>query len=185
MRVVAGSARGRRLDAPPGRDTRPTGDRVREATFNALGSLGVIDGAHVVDLFAGSGALGIEALSRGALHCTFVERSPAAISVIRSNLETTGLADRSQVVAADAVAWSASKGRSFDLALADPPYAFDGWDALVASLGATLLVAESDRQIEAGPGWVTLRCRRYGTTVTTFLAVDTTPPASAPSEGTE
>ena len=76
MRVVAGTARGRRLVAPAGRDTRPTSDRVRESIFNALHSLGAVEGATVVDLFAGSGALGIEALSRGAAHCTFVEPAP-------------------------------------------------------------------------------------------------------------
>ena len=79
MRVVAGTAGGLRLVAPPGRETRPTSDRVREATFNALGSLGAIEEARVLDLFAGSGALGIEALSRGAQHATFVERDRHAV----------------------------------------------------------------------------------------------------------
>ena len=93
MRVVAGSARGRRLQTPPGLDVRPTTDRVREATFNALGSMGVVDGARVLDLFAGSGALGIEALSRGAEHVTFVDTSPRALEAVRANLAGCGLDD--------------------------------------------------------------------------------------------
>src|SRR5438105_4298652 len=98
MRVVAGTARGIRLVAPPGRDTRPTSDRVREATFNALGSLGAIEDARVVDLFAGTGALGIEALSRGAAHATFVERERAAIDTIERNLAAARLAAVGTVV---------------------------------------------------------------------------------------
>ena len=93
MRVVAGELRGRRINAPLGKKTRPTTDKAREATFNALGSLGVVVGARVVDAFAGSGALGIEALSRGAEHCTFIERDREALEVLGENLETLGLTD--------------------------------------------------------------------------------------------
>ncbi len=96
MRVVAGELRGRRIDAPPGNDTRPTTDKVREATFNALGSLDLVRDALVVDLYAGSGALGIEALSRGAAHCTFVERDRSALRTLRDNLAALGLDDRSR-----------------------------------------------------------------------------------------
>src|SRR3954453_13290953 len=108
MRVVAGTARGRRLVAPPGRDTRPTSDRVRESVFNVLHSLGAIDGASVVDLFAGSGALGIEALSRGAAHCTFVEPAPAAVTAIRTNLTTAGVAERATIETRTAEAYLAA-----------------------------------------------------------------------------
>ena len=101
MRVVAGELRGRRIDAPEGTKTRPTTDKAREATFNALGSLGVVVGARMVDAFAGSGALGIEALSRGAAHCTFIERDRDALEVLRGNLATLGLEDRSTVVRGD------------------------------------------------------------------------------------
>src|SRR5262245_65746565 len=97
MRVVAGSARGIRLDGPPGRSTRPTSDRVREATFNALGSLGLVEGSVVLDLFAGSGAMGIEALSRGARRATFVDNDPSALESIRTNLEVTKLAPAATV----------------------------------------------------------------------------------------
>src|ERR671934_2307496 len=102
MRVVAGRFGGRRLRAPRGRDTRPTSDRVREALFSILGPM---EDARVLDLFAGSGALGIEALSRGAAHATFVERDRAAADVIRRNLATVGAEARATVVAREAVAW--------------------------------------------------------------------------------
>jgi len=99
MRVVAGSCRGRKIAAPAGTDTRPTSDRVREAIFNALGSMQVVENARVADLFAGSGALGIEALSRGAAHCTFVERNRKAREVIHGNLVSMDLVARSELVA--------------------------------------------------------------------------------------
>ena len=101
MRVVAGTARGRRLAAPPGAVTRPTPDRVREAVFNSLNSMGVLSGCRVLDLYAGTGAMGIEALSRGAAHAVFVERHPEALAALRANLAATGLDDRAAVVAAD------------------------------------------------------------------------------------
>jgi 16S rRNA (guanine966-N2)-methyltransferase len=165
VRVVAGTAKGRRLQPPSGRDTRPTSDRVREATFNALGSLDAIDDARVVDLFAGSGAMGIEALSRGAAHCTFVERDRAAVDVIRANLAVTGFEDRATVVVGDAAAWIVAAATAVDLAVVDPPYAFDDWPKLLAGLRAALVVVESDRPIDAGPDWEIVRTRRYGTTV--------------------
>ena len=90
MRVVAGELRGRLFEAPPGLDTRPTTDKVREAVFNALGSLDLIRNAAVADLFAGSGGLGIEALSRGAAHVTFVERDRAALRVLRDGARAVG-----------------------------------------------------------------------------------------------
>ena len=163
MRVVAGSAKGRKLVAPPGQATRPTTDRVREAIFNALGSLGVVDGATVVDLFAGSGALGIEALSRGADHATFLDTDRNAIAAIRDNLDTTGLAGRATVIPADATRWEGTA----DLALLDPPYAMDdeGWRSLLSRLDAVTVVTESDRAVDLGEQWDVLRSKRYGTTV--------------------
>jgi 16S rRNA (guanine966-N2)-methyltransferase len=168
MRVVSGTARGRPLQAPPGRSTRPTSDRVREAVFNALGSLGAVEGASVLDLFAGSGALGIEALSRGAAQATFVDSDRRAVEVVRANLEATGLAGRATVVRGDALGHLAGAA-PVDLALLDPPYAFDGWEALLAALPAVLVVAESDREIPVGERWEVLRARRYGGTVVTLL----------------
>ncbi len=180
MRVVAGSARGRRLVAPSGARTRPTSDRVREARVNTRGSKGALDGDSVVDLFAGTGALGIEALSRGARHAWFVEHDRAALDALRVNLRSTGLADRATVEAvpvdralvpggplADVVA---------DLVVADPPYSFDGWEELCAVAFArwptALLVAESDRPVEidpAGGAGRLVASRPYGTTVVSFL----------------
>src|SRR5215207_4063793 len=123
MRVVAGELRGRRIEAPPGNDTRPTTDKFREAVFNALGSLDLIRDAVVVDLYAGSGALGIEALSRGAATCTFVERDRTALRTLRANIEHLGIERRSKVVAGDALVQA--RGLPADVALADPPYGFD------------------------------------------------------------
>jgi 16S rRNA (guanine966-N2)-methyltransferase len=165
MRVVAGSAGGLRLVAPAGQQTRPTSDRVREATFNALGSLGAIEGAAVLDLFAGSGAMGIEALSRGAARATFVDADERARRAVRENLERTHLADRATVVASDAAAFLASSTERFDLAVLDPPYAWNGWSTLFPALPADVAVAESDREIDPGTGWAVVRARRYGTTV--------------------
>jgi 16S rRNA (guanine966-N2)-methyltransferase len=172
VRVVAGSLRGRRLQAPPGRATRPTSDRVREATFNALASLDLLRDARVLDLFAGSGALGIEALSRGAAHCTFVEQARPAVAVIRRNLQALDLDDRATVVGMDAeryVASAAADGRTFDLVLADPPYRYDGWPSLVAALPSPVVVAESGGAIDAPAGWEVVRERAYGTTHVTIL----------------
>jgi 16S rRNA (guanine966-N2)-methyltransferase len=168
VRVVAGSAKGRTLVAPAGRDTRPTSDRVRESIFNALFSLGGVEGMTVLDLFAGSGALGIEALSRGATRCTFVDPARPALDAIRANLATTGLAAQADVVAATAEAYIAREPAGVDLALCDPPYAYDGWSDLLAALRADLVVCESDRAIDPGDGWRVVRTRRYGGTVVTF-----------------
>ena len=172
MRVIAGTAGGRRLVAPAGPTTRPTSDRVREATFNALGSLGVIEGATVLDLFAGSGAMGIEALSRGAAHCTFVDRDRLAREAVAANLATCGLAERGDVVAATAerfLADAAARAARFDLALLDPPYDVDAWSDLVDAVPAEVLVAEAPRPVEAPAGWEGLRSRRYGRTWVTIL----------------
>lgn len=166
--MIAGSCRGRRLVAPDGSDTRPTSDRVREATFNALASLDALAGATVVDLFAGSGALGIEALSRGAQLATFVDTDGRAIAALEANLAITGLGGQAAVVRAPAervLAEAVAEGRRWDLALLDPPYAFDGWDALLAGLPAELAVVESDRAIVAPDGWREIRQRRYGATL--------------------
>lgn len=170
MRVVAGEARGRRLEAPVGDDTRPTSDRVREAVFNSLSSMDVLDGAKVLDLFAGSGALGIEALSRYAVHCTFVERARPALDAIRLNLEHTQCSDRADIVITDAAAFvDQGKASGYDLILADPPYAFTEWARLLRGIPAGIVVAESDRAVAAPDGWEAVREKRYGKTWVTFL----------------
>ena len=169
VRVVAGSAKGRRLAAPEGLLTRPTPNRVREAVFNSLYSLGAIEGARVLDLFAGTGALGIEALSRGAAEAVFVERDRVVADVLRGNLEATGLAGAATVMVVDVDAALAEMApRRFDVALLDPPYAFDAWPELLSRVPAEMVVAESDRPVEVGPLFAIHHRRRHGSTVVTF-----------------
>jgi 16S rRNA (guanine966-N2)-methyltransferase len=168
MRVVAGALGGRRLETPPGASTRPTTDKVRQAVFNALDSAALLDGARYVDLFAGSGAMGIEALSRGAASCTFVERDRVAAAVIRSNVDTLGLATVASVVLADAERWVLNMAEA-DVVVADPPYEFSRWTDLMAGLAAPVLVAESDAAIDPPSGWEVVRVRRYGRTAVTIL----------------
>jgi 16S rRNA (guanine966-N2)-methyltransferase len=167
MRVVAGEFGGRKLIAPDGTSTRPTTDRVREAMFNALGSAQLLDGAVVADLFAGTGAVGIEALSRGAEHCTFVERDRAALRALEENIDTLGLDRRSRILRSDAAQVAATL--DVDIVFADPPYDFDAWDRLLSSVRAGFVIAESGRSIEAPDGWTVLRSKRYGRTWVTFL----------------
>lgn len=123
MRVISGSARGRRLKELKGMDTRPTTDKVKEAMFNILQF--ELEGRRMLDLFSGTGQLGIEALSRGAEHCTFVDARRDAAALIRENLKATGLSDQSRVVQGDALAFLASCKERFDMILLDPPYQTD------------------------------------------------------------
>jgi 16S rRNA (guanine966-N2)-methyltransferase len=167
MRVVAGEAKGRRIQAPSGRETRPTSDRVREAIFDMLGSLDGVQGATVADLFAGSGGLGIEALSRGARQASFVDRDRDAVAAIRVNLDACGFGpDRAQVVHRDVLRWVETATET-DLVLADPPYAFTDWDTLLDRLAPLtgLAVLESGAPLELGSDWRLLRQKRYGGTV--------------------
>ena len=168
MRVVAGELRGRKISAPEGTTTRPTTDMAREAIFNALTSLNVIVDAHVLDLFAGSGALGIEALSRGAKHCTFIERDRDALTSLQDNIKKLGLTDRTTVIRAD-VLLAATKVSGIDLVMADPPYEFKNGQGLLSNITAPLVVAESNREITGLNGWESLRSKRYGRTHVTYL----------------
>ncbi len=120
MRIITGSARGRRLDTLPGEDTRPTAERVKEGLFSALQF--EIEGRHVLDLFAGCGQLGVEALSRGAASCLFVDKNPAAVEIIRKNLKQTGLQEHASVISQDALAYLSYGSEQFDIAFLDPPY---------------------------------------------------------------
>jgi 16S rRNA (guanine966-N2)-methyltransferase len=168
MRVVAGELGGRKLVSPEGDDTRPTSARVREAIFNSLFSLDAIDDARVLDAFAGSGALGIEALSRGASHVTFVEMGRAALAAVRENVDVLNLAAVSRVVPGDALA-HLQRGDHYDLVLLDPPYGFDDWPALLAAVpDGAVVVIESGREVDVPQSWVVHRVKHYGSTVVTL-----------------
>jgi 16S rRNA (guanine966-N2)-methyltransferase len=168
VRVIAGSCRGRLLRAPAGTVTRPTSDRVREAIFDVLGSLVDLEAMRVVDLFAGSGAMGIEAISRGAGPVVFVEDSTAAVGAIRGNLTALGIEDQAKVVREDVLRF-VDRPHDFDLALCDPPYTFDSWDGLLTRLHAALAVLESRRPLEVPRAWEVIRNKRYGGTLVTVV----------------
>jgi 16S rRNA (guanine(966)-N(2))-methyltransferase RsmD len=124
MRIIAGEHRGRRIEAPPGLDTRPMLDRVREAMFSTLGER--VPGANVLDLYAGSGSLGLEALSRGARRARMIEKDPKALACLRNNVELLGMGDRAQVVRGDSLKrdlWRPlGSEEAFDVVFLDPPY---------------------------------------------------------------
>ncbi|MCB0962527.1 MAG: 16S rRNA (guanine(966)-N(2))-methyltransferase RsmD [Acidimicrobiales bacterium] len=177
---MSGELGGRRFAAPEGDATRPTGERVREATFNALESLGAVAGARVLDPFAGSGALGIEALSRGAAQARFVERDRGAAAVLAANVEALGLGDRAQVVVGDARSAMGSD-LPWDLVLLDPPYAADRWVDLLEAVASVLapdgvVVIESDREVPVPGSLEVIRSKTYGGTVVQFATL-----AGAPS----
>jgi len=168
VRVVAGDLRGRRLVAPRGSVTRPTADRVREALFSILGD---VSGARVLDLYAGSGALGIEALSRGAAEATFVDSSEPAVNTIRQNLSNLGI--EASVHRRDALTWlaGAAGGAPFDLVFADPPYdsAVCCGPRLAERLPTVLtehavIVTESNKRAPLELPFPLLRERTYGDT---------------------
>jgi 16S rRNA (guanine966-N2)-methyltransferase len=174
MRVVAGSARGRTLVAPEGSRTRPTSDRVRESIFNALYSLDdVVDGARVLDLYAGSGAMGVEALSRGAVSAEFVERDRFALDAIRRNVGAAGFDAVATVTRSEVLDWLGRAPGEYDLVLCDPPYDFAEWPELLTALTRVaphgVAVLESDREIDPGEAWAVIRSRRYGGTVVSII----------------
>jgi len=173
VRVIAGRFGGRIITAPAGRATRPTSDRVREALFSMLGPL---HGERVLDLFAGSGALGIEALSRGAGHAVFVERDSRALTALRANLDTLGLdPEEAEVRAGDAktaLKNAHARGDAYDLIFVDPPYrlAVEAGEDLGEQLAALLapggrVVFESDRRSVPELGLPLSHERRYGDTL--------------------
>jgi 16S rRNA (guanine966-N2)-methyltransferase len=171
VRVVAGRHGGRRLVAPPGDATRPTSDRVREALFSVLGAF--VEDARVLDLYAGSGALGIEALSRGAAAAVFVDRARPAIEAIRANLDALGIeADVRRMPARTALRTASARGEAYDLVFLDPPYrrAAELGRELSEALPAVLapgarVVSESDRREPLALELPLGDERRYGDTV--------------------
>lgn len=181
MRVTGGEAKGGRLRTLRGADTRPTADQVRKAIFDILGPH--IDGTRVLDLFAGSGALGIEALSRGAREAVFVESSREACSQILQNLLATGLRPKGVVRRADAERWVTRKaGEPFDLAFLDPPYARGiGFVARILGklgsggwirTGGTVVVESAAGTLDVPPGFRQTRVRRFGRTQITVAVRD-------------
>jgi 16S rRNA (guanine(966)-N(2))-methyltransferase RsmD len=167
VRVIGGRSRGRRLAAKLPATVRPTSDRVRESIFDILGSQGGVEGLRVVDLFCGSGAMGLEALSRGAASATFVDQDPGALAAVKANLDGVGLGDEpTTLVRASLPGWLGT-APDFDLALCDPPYDFEGWPELLAALNVERAVLESSAEISVPEGWVVTRARRYGGTLVT------------------
>ena len=171
MRIIAGSRKGHTIHAPRGLDTRPTSDRVRENVFNILGP---VDGATVLDLYAGSGAMGLEALSRGAAQAVFVDDDRDAVRTIERNLDKLRL--RATVVERDAVSFLASERRKYDLVLIDPPY--DVYADIEPQLARYLpgvladtaaVVVESDARVQPALPFPERTSRKYGQTrVTVF-----------------
>lgn len=175
MRIVGGRLARRPLEAPKGRHTRPTTDRVREALFNLLGARTDLAGARVLDLFAGSGALGLEAISRGAAHATFVERHGPTLALARRNAEALGVADRCAFVRADVLTYLRRDGPEADLVVADPPYDLAEIPDLPALArprlgvgGIFVLEHDARHAFDGAPGH--LLARAYGRTVLSLFA---------------
>jgi len=176
LRIVAGEFGGRRISTPSGSATRPTRENVREAWFNVLGER--VRGARVLDLFSGSGALGLEALSRGAAHVDFIERSPGAFSALERNIESLDVADRADAYREKVFAFlSRIEGSvAYDIALADPPYDSDAASRLIElnrkQPFARLLCVEYRSQTLPNAGADVAWQRRYGDTTLAFFTSD-------------
>ena len=170
MRVITGTARGRRLKELEGMETRPTTDRVKEAVFNIIQF--DTEGRRILDLFAGTGQLGIEALSRGAASAVFVEQRKDAAALIRDNLKLTDFTDRGRIVNGDAMSFLASSREKFDVILIDPPYAANLWETALESIykfdilsNHGIIVCESPLEKEMpemAPPYFLHRTYRYG-----------------------
>ncbi|HEX8215814.1 MAG TPA: 16S rRNA (guanine(966)-N(2))-methyltransferase RsmD [Allosphingosinicella sp.] len=170
MRIIAGEWRGRPLQAPEGSATRPTADRAREGLFSMLASrLGTFEGLHVADLFAGTGALGIEALSRGAAHCTFVEKDRSAAAALEQNLARFSALGRAEI-RTQAVEYASPPGRPCDIVLMDPPYATGLAGLALSRMGnaawvapAGLVGVETDgERLDPPAGFAVEAERRFG-----------------------
>lgn len=152
---------------------------MREAIFDVLGSMGGVEGASVLDLFCGSGAMGAEALSRGAAAVTFVDHDAAALAAVRTNLVATGLlSPAASLVRAELPGWL-GRAPGVDLAFCDPPYAFSAWDTLLNLLEADVAVLESGSLVELPQRWMIARSRRYGGTLVTVARMSDAPVRSA------
>lgn len=171
MRIIAGRWRGHNIIAPPGEKTRPTTDRVREAWMSTLQH--DLPGAHVLDLYAGSGALGLEALSRGAAHVTFVEKAGGPLRSLQANVERLGAGEAVEIVKQDALRYIETVGeRAFDVTFADPPYDSGAAAHLIARFVTTPfshILSVEHRAGAALPAPDGARTRRYGDTAITFI----------------
>jgi 16S rRNA (guanine966-N2)-methyltransferase len=181
VRIIAGEWRGRPLGAPEGRATRPTSDRAREGLFSILASrLGTFEGLHVADLFAGTGALGLEALSRGAAHCLFVESERNAIAALKRNIAAFGAGERAQVQT-QPVEYAMPPQRPCDLVMLDPPYRSglaemalqrignDGWVAP----GGLMSIETDGTPVQTPPGFTIETERRFGKAYLTLFRRET------------
>jgi 16S rRNA (guanine966-N2)-methyltransferase len=167
VRVIAGSARGQQLKAKLPEKVRPTTDFAREAIFSMLEARGGLDGLVVCDLFCGSGALGIEALSRGAAHVYFYDSDPKCLTAAKENYEGVNVDGEAHFVRATLPLWTPPA--EVDLILADPPYGPMDLNALLHGVVAERVVVENDRFMEAPLGWEVMKEKRYGTTLVTIL----------------
>jgi 16S rRNA (guanine966-N2)-methyltransferase len=181
MRIIAGEWRGRPLGAPEGRATRPTSDRAREGLFSILASrLGTFEGLHVADLFAGTGALGLEALSRGAAHCLFVESERSAIAALKRNIAAFGAGERAQVQT-QPVEYATPPQRPCDLVMLDPPYRSGLAEMALQRIGnggwvapGGLMSIETDgTPLQAPSGFTIETERRFGKAYLTLFRRDT------------
>jgi len=181
MRIISGASKGRRLVTPKSQAIRPTSDRVKESIFNLLGE--EVEGKAILDLFAGTGNLGIEALSRGAKRALFVEKGRQAVRLIQRNLSQTGMREQSEILPKDvsrAIGILKQRGESFDLILMDPPYEKGLIQKTLLKLQShriyhedSILIIEHDRREpipEKLEGWTLIRQRGIGDTVISFLS---------------
>ncbi|HUY43106.1 MAG TPA: RsmD family RNA methyltransferase [Acidimicrobiales bacterium] len=167
MRVIGGSARGRRLKAKLPASVRPTTDFAREAIFSMLESRGGLEDLVVADLYCGSGAMGIEALSRGARKVYFIDADPACLAAAKVNLDPLHLGGEAIYVRATLPLWSPPG--DLDLVLCDPPYGPMDVASLLRDVKAQRVVVENDRHVEAPERWLVTKTKRYGTTLVTML----------------
>lgn len=180
MRIVAGALGGRALQTPKGKDIRPTGDKIRGAMFNILRGLGAVEGAHVLDAFCGTGALGLEALSQGAESCVFVDKAKASLGLARENAENLGVLGQSEFILKNSVSSSLAQksAKSFDLVFLDPPYrkelivqTLDNLCKNESFSNNAICVIEAEKGFELGviDGFLTLQEKIYGDTTVIFL----------------
>lgn len=179
MRITAGLYKGRKFETPKGRDVRPTSDKIRAAIFNALNSRGLLLDAIVMDAFCGTGALGLEALSRGAARCIFVDKVRTSIALCQANIENLGALDKSKIILSDAAKVKIEDGVMIDLVFLDPPYNKNLIPPVIENLGAqnclsddVFFVLETDKKEEIDSDFITVETEKiYGDTKITFAVL--------------